>query len=216
MRVKICGVTRAEDALLASELGAWAVGFVFWPGSPRHVGAAAAEAIARQLPAQVARVGVFVDQPLEDVREIAGAVGLTFVQLHGAEPPAFGRALARPVIKAVSLEQAMTPHVLDDWAHATLLVDGRDPARPHAGGRVVDWARTAEVAARRDIVLAGGLKADNVAEAIRAARPRAVDVSSGVERAPGVKDARQMRAFFAAVAAVAAERADALARGEPS
>lgn len=205
MRVKICGITRAEDAVLAAELGAWAVGFIFWPGSPRWLDAAAAAAIAEQLPPQVARVGVFVDQPPDEIQSTATVVGLTFVQLHGQERPEAAGSLARPLIKAVSLEQAQDDRTLLAWQDALLLVDGRDPQRPRADGRTVDWTGARQVAAKRAIVLAGGLTPRNVTDAIRAVRPAAVDVSSGVERAPGEKDPRLLRAFFTAVATAAAD-----------
>ena len=200
MRVKICGMTRVQDADLAAELGAWAVGFIFWPGSPRCVDAPSARALANRLPATVTRVGVFVDQPAAHVEEVASLVGLDLVQLHGRERPAYARSLARPIIKAVSLEQAQAQHTLAAWADAMLMIDGRDQRRPEAGGRTVDWAAAAQVAERREIVLAGGLCPDNVAAAIRTVRPHAIDVSSGVERAPGEKDAALMRALFEAVA----------------
>lgn len=213
MRVKICGVTSADDAVLAAELGAWAIGFIFWPGSPRRVDAATARAIAARLPEEVARVGVFVDQPREQIEETAAAVGLTFVQLHGRERPEYARALGRPVIKAVSLRQAGAEGALREWLDAMLLLDGRDPRDPGTDGRTADWTAAARVAAKREIVLAGGLTPANVAAAIRTVRPAAVDVSSGVERAPGEKDPGAMRAFFAAVAGAAAEDRRARRRG---
>jgi len=205
VRVKICGITRAEDAVLAAELGAWAVGFVFWPGSPRWLDAPAAAAIAAQLPPQVARVGVFVDQPPDEIQSTATMVGLTFVQLHGRERPEEARSLARPVIKAATLEQAQDDRTLLAWQDALLLVDGRDPQHPRADGRTVDWTAARQVAAKRAIVLAGGLTPRNVTDAIRTVRPAAVDVSSGVERAPGEKDPGLLRAFFTAVAAAEAD-----------
>jgi phosphoribosylanthranilate isomerase len=203
VKIKVCGITRPEDAVLAADLGAWAVGFIFWPGSPRSVEASAAREIASRLPPQVERVGVFVDQPPEHVENVARAAGLSLIQLHGREPPAYARALTRPVIKAVSLAQVQTPGGLEEWADAMLMLDGREPDRPEAGGRRADWTAAARIAARRPLVLAGGLRPDNVREAVGIVRPHALDVSSGIERAPGVKDPALMRDFFAAVAEAA-------------
>ncbi|HXE80282.1 MAG TPA: phosphoribosylanthranilate isomerase [Vicinamibacterales bacterium] len=209
MRVKICGVTRAEDAQLAVELGAWAIGFVFWPGSPRCIDPETARAIASGVPPEVARVGVFVDQSVEDVMKVATAAGLTHVQLHGRERAEVARRIGRPVIRGLALEEARRPDTLAEWQDALLLVDGRDARSPAQGGRVVDWTAAADLAAARPIVLAGGLRPDNVAAAIRAVRPHAVDVSSGIERAPGVKDPESMRAFFAAAFEAGAEKTPA-------
>jgi phosphoribosylanthranilate isomerase len=199
VRVKVCGITRLRDAELASELGAWAIGFVFWPGSPRWIAAETARTIAARLPETVERVGVFANQPLEDVLAVSSLVGLDAVQLHGQEPPEFARALGRPVIKALSLSQTadgVGPH----WSDVTILLDSRDPERLAEGGRTLDWKAAAPLAARRRIVLAGGLRPENVAEALRTVTPYAVDVSSGVEHGPGEKDPAKLRAFFDAVA----------------
>ena len=206
MRVKICGLTRAEDALLAAELGAWAVGFVFWAGSPRYVAPERARAIVDALPASVTPVGVFVDQPVEEVDAIARGVGLGAVQLHGTESPAYAGGLKLPVIKALRVTDAMSETARDEWPEATtLLIDTIDPERRGGTGRVVDWSAAADVARRRPVLLAGGLRSDNITEAIRIVRPAGVDVSSGVERAPGVKDAALLRALFAALSRAGAQ-----------
>jgi phosphoribosylanthranilate isomerase len=207
VRVKICGLTRAEDALLAAELGAWAVGFVFWPGSPRYVPPERARAIVDALPASVTPVGVFVDQPREEVETIARRVGLGAVQLHGTEPPAYACGLKLPVIKALSVSEALSDAARGAWREATLLIDTIDPTRRGGTGRAVDWTAAADVARRRPVLLAGGLRSDNITEAIRIVRPAGVDVSSGVERAPGVKDAALLRALFAALSSGAQEEA---------
>jgi phosphoribosylanthranilate isomerase len=204
VRVKICGVTRTDDALLAAELGAWAVGFVFWPGSPRYVAPERARTIVDALPASVTAVGVFVDQPVEEVDTIARGVGLGAVQLHGAEPSTYAQSLELPVIKALSVTDALSEASRDAWHDATLLIDAMDPERRGGTGRVVDWTAAADVARRRPVLLAGGLRADNISEAIRIVRPAGVDVSSGVERAPGVKDAALLRALFAALSTAGA------------
>ena len=199
-RVKICGVTRREDAALAAALGAAAVGFVFWPGSPRSITEKAAAAIARELPPLVSTVGVFVDQPIDEVRRVAEAVRLTAVQLHGAEPLDFAAALLQPVIKAIGVTDGFEPSSLDLIpAEVTVLLDAHDPIRKGGTGRTIDWALAAAASARRPVFLSGGLHAGNVAEAVRCVRPYAVDVSSGVEASPGIKDPDKLRAFFDAI-----------------
>ena len=202
--VKVCGITRPRDAELAARLGAAWVGFVFWFRSPRCIEPAAAAAILAGLPPHVGGVGVFVDQAPDEVNAVADEVGLAAVQLHGHESPAACRQCRRRVIKAVRLSDD-SGGAGDDpdavWPGATLLVDAFDPLRMGGTGKQADWTRAAQVARRRRLVLSGGLRADNVAEAVRRVAPYAVDVSSGVESRPGVKDPDRMRAFFAALAA---------------
>jgi phosphoribosylanthranilate isomerase len=199
-RVKICGITRAEDAELAAALGASAVGFVFWSRSPRFVEPSRARDIVRHLPPFVTPVGVFVDQPAGHVKDVAAVVGLGAVQLHGNEDLGFSRAIGRRVIKAASVTQALNRS--DYWpAEITLLLDALDTERRGGTGQTVDWTAAAAVAARRRVILAGGLRPENVVEAIQTVSPFAIDVSSGVESAPGIKDEGRLRALFAAVAA---------------
>ena len=199
-RVKICGITRREDALLAADLGAFAVGFVFWPGSPRYIDPRDARAIVNALPESVLKVGVFMNQPTGHVRLAATTAGLTTVQLHGSEPVAFALGIGRPVLKAVPVTQDFSPEALDDIpAGITVLLDAFDP-RTHGGtGRTIDWTLAAAASARRPIILAGGLRQSNIADAIRQVRPYAVDLSSGVESSPGVKDHARLRDLFEAL-----------------
>jgi phosphoribosylanthranilate isomerase len=195
MFVKVCGITRREDALHAVRCGATALGFVFWPRSPRFIEADRAAAIIRELPDEVMTVGVFVNQPLEEVERFVAESGVDAVQLHGDEPAAFAEALRRPVVKATPLDGADA--VLADWPEPTLvLVDAHDPVRRGGTGVTVDWSGAAQVAARRRIVLAGGLTPENVGAAIAAVRPFGIDVSSGVEQAPGMKDVDRLSRFF--------------------
>lgn len=206
--VKICGITRPEDADLAARLGAAWVGFIFWPRSPRFVEPAAAAAILGGLPPHVGGVGVFVDQPVDEVNAVAEEVGLAAVQLHGRESPATCRACRRRVIKAVRLPGHGAGDDADAvWSGATILVDAFDPVRMGGTGRRVDWTRAARLARRRPLMLSGGLRAENVADAVRQVAPYGLDVSSGVESEPGVKDPHRLRAFFAALAAVDAAAA---------
>ena len=197
VKVKVCGITRPEDAALAVDLGASAVGFVFWPRSPRYVAPAAAAAMARALPPDVAPVGVFVDPTRDDVDAIAARVGLAGVQLHGDEPATLCDGLPYRVMKAVPVDGDATHDRVDEVpAGITVLLDARDPARRGGTGRTVDWTVASAVAARRRIFLAGGLRPENVGEALRVVRPYGIDVSSGVEAEPGRKDAGRLRAFF--------------------
>ncbi len=200
--VKICGITRPVDADLAARLGAAWVGFIFWPRSPRFVAPETAAAILADLPPHVGGVGVFVDQPVDEVNAIADEVGLSAVQLHGQESAEACRRCRRRVIKAVRLPgdgAGENPDAV--WSRATLLVDAFDPVRMGGTGRRVDWTGAARLARRRPLMLSGGLRAENVAEAVRRVAPYGLDVSSGVESEPGVKDPDRLRAFFCALAA---------------
>ncbi|HLI15272.1 MAG TPA: phosphoribosylanthranilate isomerase [Acidimicrobiales bacterium] len=198
MFVKICGITSEEDALLALAMGADALGFVFAP-SPRKVSVAAVADIVRRLPPAVLTIGVFRDELASRVVEVVGEAGLKGAQLHGQETKEDVAHVARYVpftIKAFPATSAALDEAGDYGAHA-VLVDTPSPG----SGRVFDW-RLAEGAPRhRRLILAGGLTAENVGEAIRRVHPWGVDVSSGVESAPGRKDAAKVRAFVQAARA---------------
>ena len=198
--VKICGITRAVDALCACDLGASAIGFVFWSKSPRYIEPGTARKIVDTLPAEVAAVGVFVDPSEAEVRRVADEAGLGLVQLHGNESPELCGRLPYGILKAMGVS---ADTVLEDalaWpADVTVLLDAQDPEKRGGTGRTIDWTLAREVAARRRIFLSGGLTADNVGEAIRVVRPYGIDVSSGVEHEPGVKDESRLCALFEAV-----------------
>jgi len=194
MFVKICGITRVEDADAAVAAGAGAIGFVFWPKSPRFIDPYRARAIAARLPPFVTPVGLFVNQAREHVNAVASLVRLGAVQLHGEESPEFAASIEAPVIRALSVNQ------VGAWpAGTTLLLDAHDPVQRGGTGRTIDWTAAAAIAARRRVLLAGGLTPENVADAIARVRPFGIDVSSGVERSPGVKDHQRLRALFEAV-----------------
>jgi indole-3-glycerol phosphate synthase/phosphoribosylanthranilate isomerase len=200
--VKICGITTVEDGRAAVAAGADAVGLVFWPGSPRTVDVAAAKAIAASLPPFVTRVGVFVDAAPETLRHVAGEVGLDVVQLHGDEDEAAVRLAPRRVVKAVRVGPGFEGEdaLRFAGAGAAVLLDTRSDTAPGGTGRTFDWAAAARLRDRIPyLILAGGLNPRNVADAVRAVRPDAVDVSSGVEASPGRKDPERMRAFVEAV-----------------
>ena len=195
MMVKICGITRHQDAEAAVAHGASAIGFIFWPDSPRFIDPYRARTIAKTLPPLVSTVGVFVNQPKEYINGVASLVPLSVVQLHGDESPAFAARLSRPVLKAVT-----RPENANEWpGQVMLLFDVHDPLKRGGTGRVVDWTIAASVARQRRIVLAGGLTPDNVADAVATVQPYGLDVSSGVELSPGIKDERRMAALFAAI-----------------
>lgn len=196
--VKICGITRSEDASAAVAEGARAIGFVFWPGSPRAVDPYRARAIAAGLPPFVTPVGVFVNQPLAHVNAVASLVGLGVVQLHGDEDAAYAAGVRRPVMKALSGPGAVAAAAR--WpARVLLLLDAHDPVRRGGTGTPADWEAVAAIAATRPVVLAGGLNPENVSDAVRRVRPAGIDVSSGVERSPGIKDQERLAALFASL-----------------
>ena len=206
--VKVCGITSQDDAALAVAAGADAIGFVFWPRSPRAVSPEHAATIARQLPEAVLRVGVFVDASSEEMTGVADTVGLDLLQLHGEEPPSALAGLPRPVLKAIRVGHGFSQDEALRYvaSAAGILVDTRLPGEPLRGGTGVpfDWSLVKGLAERvAFLVLAGGLGPSNVAEAIRAVRPHAVDVSSGVEAAPGRKDPEKVRAFVEAARSAA-------------
>jgi len=200
--VKICGITRPQDAERAVALGATAIGFIFWPSSPRRVGLEAARSIGQLVPASVLKVGVFVDAPAAEIARTVGEAGLDAVQLHGSESPDLVRGVEARVIKAVALGSPDAEAQIAQWTGTTLLLDAHDPVRHGGTGRVVDWDRAAGVARLHEVILAGGLNPENVAEAVRRVRPAGIDVSSGVEQTPGVKDLVKLAALFDALAGV--------------
>lgn len=201
MKVKICGIRRLEDAMTAIELGANALGFVFWPGSPRFIDPDEAREIVAAVPALVTTVGVFVDQPVEHVAEVARGLNLGAVQLHGHEHIEAFTGLSPQVIKSVPMANGIDVESLlsNVPMGATVLLDAHDPVKRGGTGRTIDWNRAAAAARRRPVILSGGLNADNVRAAIETVHPYAIDVSSGVESSPGVKDVSKLRALFAAV-----------------
>jgi phosphoribosylanthranilate isomerase len=204
-RVKICGITAWEDARLSIDLGASALGFNFYPSSPRAVSPADAWAIIRRLPPFVEAVGVFVNWPAMVVDAMARSLRLGSVQLHGAESPGEVDELVRKrrVIKAVQVKRGFRVASLAAYRSAdAILLDGFAPGLHGGTGRTMDWKLARSASRYGRIILAGGLNPENVAEAIRVARPYAVDVASGVEARPGRKDPAKLRALFAVVNSV--------------
>jgi phosphoribosylanthranilate isomerase len=211
VRVKICGITSAEDGLLAAAAGADAIGLVFWASSPRCVDPDTARRICAALPPFVLRVGVFVDASHGEITRTVGDVGLDLVQLHGHEPPELLPTLPRRALKAVGVGPsfALGDVLRYEGAAAGVLLDARVEGGPPGGtGQTLDWTSAQLVRDRVSfLVLAGGLTPHNVGQAIELVRPDAVDVSTGVESAPGRKDPALLRAFVAAVRAASGETA---------
>ena len=186
--------------MLASDLGASAIGFIFWDQSPRSVQPSQAAEIVARLPPDVAPIGVFVDPSQTWVEQVSSQVGLAAVQLHGDETTEFCLALPQRVLKAVRLREPADVGAAAGLPEAlTVLVDVHDPEKRGGTGRTVDWTLAAAVARRRRVFLAGGLTPDNVGEAVRVVRPYAIDVSSGLEASPGVKSPALLHAFFEAL-----------------
>ena len=195
--IKFCGMTREEDVRAAGDAGVNAVGFVLWPGSPRHVEVDRAKVLIGELAPDVTPVGVFVRPSRDDITRAVEHAGIRVAQVHGSADPTLAERGDCEVWFAVSLDgDGITPEVAGAY---TVLLDTPDPARYGGTGRTIDWRQAARIAAKRPVLLAGGLTAVNVATAVREVRPYGVDVASGIEISPGVKDAHAMRAFVAAV-----------------
>jgi phosphoribosylanthranilate isomerase len=196
-RVKICGITSLEDALTAVEAGADALGFVFYNESPRHIFPEQAARIIEQLPPFVQAVGLFVNEQAATVNELADLCRLDLVQLHGDEPAGYCAQIRRRVLKAFRVRSLTCLDPIRDYPVAGYLLDTFSPSFYGGTGLSFNWEIAAEAVKRHQrIVLAGGLTPDNVAEAVRQVRPWAVDVSSGVESAPGKKDHQKVREFI--------------------
>ena len=197
LRIKICGITSVDDALVAVEAGADALGFMFCEASPRFISFATAANIIGRLPPFVAKVGVFVDAPEELVRRAIMECHLDTLQFHGAEVPKYCSAFSLPVIKAFRMQGEKDVQALPACPASAWLLDSFVPGRSGGTGATFNWdlARAAKEFGR-PIILAGGLTVENVGEAVRKVQPFGLDVSSGVESKPGKKDSGKMRAFI--------------------
>jgi phosphoribosylanthranilate isomerase len=195
VKVKICGITRLEDAKTAAGLGVDALGFIFYPRSPRFIKPAQAREIIRHLPPFIARVGVFVDEDPTTVNAIIKEAGIDVLQFHGSESSAYCSAFHLPVIKAFSVMPGFDPALLEDYHTAAgFLLDTWDETKRGGTGRKFDWAIAEGLAAKYgNIILACGLGPSNLEEALKTVYPYAVDLNSGVEVKPGVKNFQKMR-----------------------
>lgn len=196
VRIKICGLTRPEDARCASGLGVDAVGLNFYPPSPRSLDVPAARAVRASIPAFVTSVAVFVNPGADEVRRVIGEVGVDMLQFHGTETARFCEGFGLPYLKAIAMREGvdLAAAVREHPSAAAWLLDVHDPGRWGGTGRTFDWSAVGE-GFERPIVLAGGLAPENVEDAIRRVRPFAVDVCGGVESAGGVKDEARLAAF---------------------
>jgi len=192
--IKICGITRLEDALCAADCGTDAVGFIFHKASPRYIAPERAREIIAQLPGKITKVGVFVNREAKEVERTMEACGLDLIQLHGDESPEYCRRFPHErVIKAVFLRTPGDLRSLGAYEVRAFLADARDAGRYGGTGKRPDWELAAKLRKSHPLILAGGLDAGNIAEALAAVSPHAVDINSGCERAPGIKDHDRMR-----------------------
>lgn len=215
-RIKHCGITNLDDAQRAAEAGAWALGMIFWPGSPRRCELAEAQRIGGALRRTLRLTGVFVNAPFEEIDEAVQSCGLSLVQLHGDEGPAFCNEVARRtgarVIKASRVRSKATLQAAAAFHTEFHLLDAHVAGVPGGTGQTVDWELVRRHEFSSNIILSGGLTPDNVAAAITATAPFAVDVASGTERSPGVKDPDKLTAFAAAVRSTWPEEDERAAR----
>jgi phosphoribosylanthranilate isomerase len=210
VKVKICGVRTLEEAEAAIEAGADALGFNFWPHSPRYIAPADATEITKRLSPLVTLIGVFVNERRERIVEIAALVGLQAIQLHGDEPPAFCNGFdSLRIIKALRVGAAFDCRVIEQYAVHMILLDTGIKGSYGGTGHRFDWQVALEAKRYAPLMLAGGLRIDNVAEAITTVRPAAIDVCSGIEAEPGRKDLHKLREFMLEVT-----RANALVPGD--
>ncbi len=199
VKIKVCGMTQLDDVLTAVDCGADAVGFIFYKKSPRHVNESTVKKIVAHLPPFVNRVGVFVNETAQRINRLVEVCGLDAVQLHGDESPAFCRRIKVPVIKAFRIKNAESLASLSKYRVNGFLLDTFDEEQWGGTGQTFDWKWARGAKRYGSVILAGGLTPVNVASAVRRVQPYGVDVCSGVEKSPGKKDPRKIRAFFKAV-----------------
>jgi phosphoribosylanthranilate isomerase len=196
MIVKICGITRLEDALASAEEGAAAVGFIFVRSSPRHIAPAAAAEIIRKLPPFICPVGVFLNEVRADVLATIEQTKIRCLQFHGEEPPADTVDYPVPVIKSFRVNDEFDPSLIGAYSLPAYLLDASVPGMHGGTGKTFDWRKAQEASRYGRIILSGGITPENVARAFRTVRPYAIDVSSGVESSAGVKDRQRIRGLI--------------------
>lgn len=202
VRIKICGITRWEDARIAASLGVDAIGFIFYDKSPRYIAPEEAALIIKQLPPFVSRVGVFVDEDPQRVIAASRLSGIDTIQLHGTESPRYCHAMPMPVIKAFSIEPSSDLALLEQYHVSGLLLDTWASGRRGGTGKTFDWTIAQNACTKYDhVILAGGLNPANIEEALETVHPYGIDISSGVEIKPGIKNPRKMRDAVQAVRA---------------
>ena len=194
--VKVCGITRVEDARLAARLGAAALGFIFYPPSPRYIMPGRARAIADTVSGHIRKVGVFVNAPSEEINAIVEEVDLNLVQLSGDEPPEACQGVIVPVIKTFHVGTDFDPAATRPYDVHAILLDTHKAGRYGGTGRAFEWSLANRDAFTRPLILSGGLTPENILDGIEAVQPDAVDVNSGVEASPGVKDRARLECLF--------------------
>jgi phosphoribosylanthranilate isomerase len=199
MKVKICGITNFEDALVSAYLGADALGFIFVKESPRAVTPSTARDIIKKLPSSIVSVGVFVDAPEEEILSIIEQTGISCVQLHGNESAADYSKTNIPVIKAFRVDEHFNAEKLEEFPTSAYLLDTYVKGTRGGTGKTFDWDIAVKAKAFGQIILAGGLSTENIGEAIKKVQPYGVDISSGVESLPGKKDKRKLQGLFNAI-----------------
>jgi len=205
--IKICGMTRLDDALLAAECGANALGFIFYPRSPRYLPPEKAKELIRRLPPEVIRVGVFVNEAVEAVKEIQAFCGLDLIQLHGDETPDYCRQFPPELLlRMVSPRDEEELALLAAYPCRAFLLDRREGALYGGTGRLSNWELGVRIRERFPLILSGGLNPGNIGDAIRTVSPHAVDICSGVESAPGIKDPEKIRAVIGEVQRISGTR----------
>jgi len=203
IRVKICGITNIGDAYWAVESGADALGFIFYPKSQRVIAPERAKEILQKIPGSIGRVGIFVNQEIQAVKEIVSFCGLRLIQLHGDESLPYCAQFPRSsLIKAVSSWAVEERQELDNYPVKAILVDAREPGRYGGTGKNSDWTLAVKVKKTHPLILAGGLNKENIRKAIEAVRPCAVDINSGVEISPGKKDLYKIREILEIIRAI--------------
>lgn len=198
-RIKICGITNVDDAMCAAELGADALGFIFYPGSKRFIEPENAALIISKLPPYVTSVGVFVNQGTDAIRSVKERTGIDVVQLHGDETAECCRSLPYRVVKAIRLKERPDIQRIELYPVQAILFDKYSEGAYGGTGKSFEWGWLRDLNTSKKIILSGGLGPDNVVEAVKTVRPYAVDVSTGVEEAPGRKSAEKMKKFIEAV-----------------
>ncbi len=194
VEIKICGITNIDDARIAAECGADALGFIFYPRSKRYVVPAKAKEIIQRLPREIIKVGVFVNHEIQEVKEIVQFCGLHLIQLHGHELPEYcAQFPVSSLIKAVSCQTGKEIQELRNYPVRAILMDGRDPGCYGGTGKKSDWRLAIRIKEKHPLILAGGLDKQNIREAIETVRPQGVDINSGVEISPGKKDPNKIR-----------------------
>jgi phosphoribosylanthranilate isomerase len=214
MEIKICGITNMEDASFVATCGADAIGFIFYPKSPRYVAPETVKTIIDKIPAEITKVGVFVNHDVAEVKQTIDFCSLDMVQLHGDESPAYcGQFPQSQVIKAFAPRTEDDLATVKEYHVKAILVDAHDPVRYGGTGRQADWRFAAKVKETHPLILAGGLSMANIQEAIEHVSPHAVDVNSGAEIAPGKKDHQKVRAIIDLVHQLKSEDARIFIRG---